>query len=36
LIGQLVAVRPVPASRFRAVDFTLPAGELEVLLAWIP
>lgn len=36
LFGQLVDVRPVPASRFRAVDFALASGELEALLAWVP
>lgn len=36
LVGQLVAVRPVPVGRFVAVDFPLVVGDLEALLAWIP
>lgn len=36
LVGQLVRERPVPASRFRTVDFPLPIAELERLLQWLP
>jgi hypothetical protein len=36
LVGQLVRERPVPAARFRTVDFALPVAELERLLQWVP
>jgi len=36
VIGQLVVERPVPATRFRTVDFALPTAELERLLRWVP
>lgn len=36
VIGQLVVERPVPATRFRTVDFALPVAQLERLLHWVP